>query len=154
MPNLHKPHGTNLRSGRYSEVGRIYLLTSVLHQRQRLFDGFAVGRLLVSELRTLHEQDWVESLAWVVMPDHLHWLVSLKRGALDVVMRHLKGRGSRSINHHLGRSGTVWQRGYHDHVLSNEDDLKAFARYVVTNPLRAGLVKRVGDYPLWDAVWL
>jgi hypothetical protein len=28
------------------------------------------------------------------------------------------------------------------------------ARYVVANPLRAGLVKRLGDYPLWDAIWL
>jgi len=28
------------------------------------------------------------------------------------------------------------------------------ARYIVANPLRAGLVSRVGDYPLWDACWL
>ncbi len=28
------------------------------------------------------------------------------------------------------------------------------ARYIIANPLRAGLVGRVGDYPLWDAVWL
>lgn len=35
----------------------------------------------------------------------------------------------------------------------DEDLLKA-ARYIIANPLRARLVKRVGDYPLWDAVWL
>ena len=28
------------------------------------------------------------------------------------------------------------------------------ARYVVANPLRAGLVEKLGDYPLWDAVWV
>ncbi|MBB5859537.1 hypothetical protein GGR69_001194 [Xanthomonas arboricola] len=28
------------------------------------------------------------------------------------------------------------------------------ARYLIANPLRAGLVARVGDYPFWDAIWL
>jgi hypothetical protein len=28
------------------------------------------------------------------------------------------------------------------------------ARYIIANPLRAGLVDRIGDYPLWDAMWL
>jgi len=32
--------------------------------------------------------------------------------------------------------------------------VQATARYIVANPLRAGLVERLGDYPLWDAVWL
>jgi putative transposase len=38
--------------------------------------------------------------------------------------------------------------------LRDEDDVKDWARYIVANPVRAGLVKRVGDYPHWDAVWL
>jgi putative transposase len=48
----------------------------------------------------------------------------------------------------------LWQKGYHDRAIRREEDLLAVARYIVANPLRAGLVKRVGDYPLWDAVWL
>jgi hypothetical protein len=38
--------------------------------------------------------------------------------------------------------------------LRREEDVLSVARYIVVNPLRAGLVARVGDYPLWDAVWL
>jgi len=38
--------------------------------------------------------------------------------------------------------------------MRKEEDLQALARYIVANPLRAGLVKRVGDYPHWDAMWL
>jgi hypothetical protein len=30
----------------------------------------------------------------------------------------------------------------------------AVARYIVANPLRAGLCRHLGDYPLWDSVWL
>jgi putative transposase len=39
-------------------------------------------------------------------------------------------------------------------VLRHEDDLAKLPRYIVANPLRAGLVERVGDYSHWDAVWL
>ena len=48
----------------------------------------------------------------------------------------------------------VWQQGFHDRALRREDDLVKVARYVVANPLRAGLVRKYGDYPLWDAIWV
>lgn len=66
------PHGCNLRRGRHSEPDRIYLLTSTLQQRRQLFSDFRLARLLITELRAAHEQHQVTSLAWVVMPDHLH----------------------------------------------------------------------------------
>lgn len=54
----------------------------------------------------------------------------------------------------LDRRGPVWQRGFHDHALRREEDLRAVACYIVGNPLRAGLVQHVGDYPLWDTIWI
>jgi len=48
----------------------------------------------------------------------------------------------------------VWQRGFHDHAVRREEDLQALARYVVANPVRAGLVQRTGLYPHWDAIWV
>jgi hypothetical protein len=38
--------------------------------------------------------------------------------------------------------------------LRRDEDLRAAALYVVKNPVRAGLVARLGDHPLWDAIWL
>ena len=138
-----------LRIGRYSESGRIYLVTTATLGRRRVFDDFACARCLVGEMRRLAERGGVVSLAWVVMPDHLHWLLQLGEGAdLSESIRALKGRSA----HRLG--GPLWQRAFHDRALRREDDLLAAARYVVANPLRAGLVTRLGDYPHWDAVWL
>ena len=138
-----------LRIGRYSESGRIYLVTTATLGRRRVFDDFACARCLVGEMRRLAERGGVVSLAWVVMPDHLHWLLQLGEGAdLSESIRALKGRSA----HRLG--GPLWQRAFHDRALRREDDLLATARYVVANPLRAGLVTRLGDYPHWDAVWL
>ncbi|MNN82247.1 hypothetical protein D3C81_1991650 [compost metagenome] len=54
----------------------------------------------------------------------------------------------------VGRKGSLWQQGYHDRALRRDEDLVKLARYVVANPLRAGLVEKLGDYPLWDAIWV
>lgn len=148
------PRSDQLRVGRFSEPERMYLLTSTVHERQPIFADVALGRLLVAELRSVQDDALVESLAWVVMPDHLHWLLVLKRGSVSELMRRVKGRSARRINSALKCSGRVWQDGYHDRALRREEDILSVARYIVANPLRAGLVARVGDYPLWDAVWV
>lgn len=59
-------------------------------RRQPLFGDFDLARLLVAELRAVSSEGWVTSLAWVVMPDHLHWLVELHGYPLDRLMRRIK----------------------------------------------------------------
>lgn len=89
------------------------------------------------------------------MPDHSHWLLQLGEAVdLPQVMNVAKGRSAVAVNRLLGRAGSVWQRGYHDHALRREEDMLAIARYVIANPLRAKLVEHVGEYPLWDAAWI
>ena len=148
------PHGHKLRQGRYSAENQIYLITTVTHLRKPIFHNFTIGRIVVETMKKLHDTDRVSSLAFVIMPDHLHWLIQLKHEPLYKVIRSFKGVSAREVNQYLGREGKLWQAGYHDHALRKEEDLPAVARYIVANPLRAGLVKKVGDYPLWDAVWL
>ncbi len=50
--------------------------------------------------------------------------------------------------------GRIWQRGYHDHAIRYQESIKDIARYIVANPLRAGLVKSLRYYPYWNAMWL
>ena len=151
--NTTIPHGKNLRNGRASESGRTYLITCVTENRDTIFSEWHCGRLLVNVLMKEHPR--AETLAYVVMPDHLHWLMQLKDDAeLGALMRTVKCVTSWQVNKALNRSGRVWQPGYHDHALRKEEDIVSTARYLVANPLRAGLVERIGDYPLWDAAWL
>lgn len=148
------PHSARLRAGRFSEPQRIYLLTATTEGRETLFTDLAIGRLVVAELKAAQQDDLAESLAWVLMPDHLHWLIALQHGSLSDLMRRIKGRSAKRINQLTKRQGKLWQDGFHDRALRREEDLLPAARYIVANPLRAGLVSRVGDYPLWDSVWL
>ena len=99
---------------------------------------------------------WTDTLAFVVMPDHIHWLLSLSKDiSLSNVVGTVKRHSARKINNLIGiRGSPVWQRGFHDYALRKDEDILHVARYIIANPLRAGLVSRIGDYSLWDVVWL
>jgi REP element-mobilizing transposase RayT len=138
-----------LRTGRYSQAGQVYLLTMVTLNRKQVFAEFQSARCLV---RTLHEESRLgraNTWAYVVMPDHLHWLMQL--GEQVDLGRCVQGVKS-LVSRQLGQP--IWQAGFHDRAMHKEENLQAFARYIVANPVRAGLVNRVGDYPHWDAMWL
>ena len=144
-----------LRRGRWSESNRIYLLTTVTEGRRRLFSDWKAASVAASVMGRADSWPGANLLCWVLMPDHWHGLVELSGEVqLAEVVRVAKGRSARSINLVLGRTGTVWMPGFHDRALRHEDNNVHAARYIVANPLRAGLAKRVGDYPFWDAVWL
>jgi putative transposase len=152
MPPIAQSH--RLRSGRFSEHGRVYFVTSTVHHRLKVFEDFWLDRILVHEMKQAHDDSLVCSLAWVIMPDHFHWLFELKHGSLAGLLQRVKSRSSIAINKQLGTTGQFWQTGFHEAAVRYDEDMQKFARYIVANPLRAGLVDRVGDYPLWDAVWL
>ena len=143
-----------LRRGRCSEPGRLYMLTTKTHQRQPLFHDFHRARLVVKHLRVSNDIKDCRSLAWVVMPDHLHWLIELQEVALATLMRKFKSRTAIALRKTGVAHKPIWQPGYHDHALRREESMVHVARYIVANPLRAGLVRSVRDYPHWDAVWL
>ena len=89
------------------------------------------------------------------MPDHLHWLFTLRTGTLSAVVRTIKSASAMQINRLSAMQGqALWQRGFHDHGVRQEDDLLALARYIVANPKRAGLVDSVAQYSHWHSAWL
>ena len=145
----------HLRKGRFSETGRIYLVTTVTRNRRHVFRDLYAGRILVKALIAEESAGHLESLAYVVMPDHLHWLVQLCDGSdLSACVQRSKSISARELNRYLGLAGKFWQKGFHDRALRRQEDIVDIARYVVANPLRGGLVRSVREYPLWDAVWI
>jgi REP element-mobilizing transposase RayT len=153
--NRHQRGHAALRRGRYTEKNRIYHVTTATAQRKPVFGDFALGRIVVRTLRRQDESGLTETLAFVVMPDHLHWLVRITGGRdLSSCVRAVKSYSARQIKKASGNRGLVWQRCFYDHALRDETEIENAARYIVANPLRAGLVKRFGDYPLWDAKWV
>jgi len=148
------PHTRSLRKGRHSALNQIYLVTFCATDRRPRFIDWRSGSSVVNELRRSQIEGKAETLCYVVMPDHVHWLLRLLSGELSALIRSIKSRSAIQYNHHAGTSGAIWQSGFHDHAVRNYEEVRALARYVVANPLRKGLVTEIGHYPLWDAVWL
>lgn len=80
----------------------------------------------------------VECAVFCVMPDHVHLMIILtgRHGGrpLPEVIKRFK-----SYTDHLYRNLSdvpLWQRGYYEHVIRNQDDFDAAAEYIRTNPAR------------------
>ena len=146
--------GHALRNGRASVEGQAYVLTTVTQDRVRWFDDFWLACLAYRTL--VQPKLWADAslVAWVLMPDHAHLLLTLGGDAtLSNVAQRVKSVISLEVGRQVGAKG-IWQRGFHDHAIRSDECLRSVARYVVFNPVRAGIVQKVGDYPFWDAQWV
>ena len=145
-------NGTAGHAGSRLEASNTYLVTIVTAQRAQIFNEMLLARMVV---RHLKELEFVSTLAYVIMPDHIHWLLRLSAPlTIKEVVQTAKSNCTKSINRFYGREGPVWQSGFYDHPIKRGDDLKYIARHIISNPVRAGLAKSVRDYAHWDAVWL
>jgi putative transposase len=141
------------RLAQFGYVGRFtYFLTFCAFERRDLCrDRSAVELVSAQILRTASEFGFAV-IAYCFMPDHVHLLVagttaSANLRAFVKLARQRAGSLYVRANHqHL------WQRGYHDRVLRSSDDVHRFVKYIVDNPVRAGLVQRAEDYPyVWKS---
>jgi len=143
-----------LRLGRRSIIGQAYVLTTTTYQRRRLFESEAAVACVVEQFHYIEQRGLVQSLAWVVMPDHVHWMLELRAAHLPDIARRMKSSSALALNRQAGRRSTVWQPGYFDHAVRAEESLARQALYILGNPVRAGLAGQVGDYPYAWSVWL
>ena len=151
----HKPGHATLRKGRVSMSNGVYLVTATTIERARVFENFHAACAASQCFEDKAVLGEAIMLAWVLMPDHAHWLIELgERDALSAVINRIKSASARHANRVLEKNGALWSKAFHDHALRAEDDLADTARYIVANPLRARLVKSLGDYPFWNAIWL
>ena len=145
-------HSRALRRGRWSMCGQPYIVKFATRQRQPLFLNFLCARIVA---QAMGKARCAETLAFVVMPDHVHWLFWLLEGGdLSRVIQIVKSSSAQRINHTLHRKGSIWQDGFHDRAVRRQEKLKNIARYIVANPIRAGLTTSVRTYPHWFATWV
>lgn len=143
----------SLRKGRVSSVGQTYLITSTIHNRAELLKDKQLNSIVAGALRWLHDNNRIELLAYVIMPDHLHFIAILRTGSLSELMQSLKSYTAKKINGILQRKGKLWQDQYHDHALRKEEDLKDVVYYCLNNPVRKRMVEDYRDYPYWYCKW-
>ncbi|HET7843018.1 MAG TPA: transposase [Xanthomonadales bacterium] len=153
-PSIPIARSNRLRTGRWSATDQVYFVTTSTLGRVRWFDRWECAHE-VAKLHSLAGPFFdAQVLAWVLMPDHWHGLIQLASAPLTAVLHRFKTLSGFRTNVAAERTGRVWQSGFHDHAVRCDESLVELARYLVMNPVRAGLVARVGDYAFWDAVWI
>jgi putative transposase len=123
-----------------------YFLTFCTQSRKRTFITATVVKLILEQIRRTCREQGFALLAYCVMPDHMHLLVAGTMESSDL-RRFVKLAKQRSgAQYALKHRCALWQEGYHDRVLRAEDDTRAIARYILANPVRAGLAEHPADY--------
>ena len=112
---------------------------------------------LRESFRVVSSRHPFEINAIVVLPDHLHLLMTLPQAHADFATRIMliKQRFSRQVpkGECIGSSRVsrgergVWQRRYWEHLIRNEDDLRTHVEYIHFNPVKHGYARRAGDWP-------
>jgi putative transposase len=89
---------------------------------------------------------------FVIMPDHLHLLISpAKEISLERAMQLIKGGFSYRFGQLEMKRGWVWQESFTNHRVRDEDDYERHAMYMRMNPVRARLVGTAEEYPYSSA---
>jgi len=126
-------------------------------QTDRLLDTAVYGPVWLKDVRIAalvaaaleqgeKEYRRYELLAWVIMPNHVDFVMRTSR-PLPEVMRWIKGSTARSANLVLERTGKpFWQYETYDHCVRNAGELNRIIRYVENNPVRAGLARSIEDW--------
>ena len=125
-----------------------YFITFCTLDRTCVFTDIRLGQSVMWQFRRTCREKKFAILAYCVMPDHSHLLLEGTDAAsnLPALIKSAKQSSGQRFAARMGRP--LWEEGFHDHVLRPEEDPKRFARYIIENPVRAGLVKSPLDYPL------
>jgi putative transposase len=153
-------HSLRLQGYDYAQVGAYFVTVCIQHRLPllgQLHDDAvhrsAAGTMLAHEWEALPDTHaGIEIDTVIVMPDHLHGILVLDAGSpsLSEVMRRFKSRTTwlyaRGVNDEgwPRYQGSLWQSGYVDRVVRDEDELNRIRDYIVTNPRRAYLRRQRG----------
>ena len=148
------------RYRRRNQPGGTFFFTVVTHNRRKILTGQESRNYLRTALKITGDERPFESIAMVLLPDHLCCLWRLPPGDGDYSTRWrlIKTRFTRAWLHgreHIppasksrGKRGerSVWQRRFWEHQIRDEKDLKRHLDYIHYNPVKHGYVRKAGDW--------
>jgi putative transposase len=119
-----------------------FAITAVAHQRRRIFQRTANADLMMNTLSRYREQGRFRLHGFVIMPDHIHVLITPAHDhSIERCVQLIKGGFSFAIRKDF--TGEVWQDGYHTHRITDACDYNNQLLYIANNPKR----KNIQDHP-------
>jgi putative transposase len=134
---------------RYQHSGDFHFVTFSCYRRQPLFQSLSGYGVFEQELEKVRKRYSFVVAGYVVMPEHVHLLVSEPREVpLSVALQMLKQQVSRRLK---GASDLrFWQQRYYDFNVWNHEKTVEKLKYMHRNPVCRGLVSKPEDWP-WSS---
>ncbi len=141
--------------------GAVYFFTVVTFDRRPILTRPEVRAVLQAAWRKTRSERPFETVALVLLPDHLHcvWRLPDGDGDFGTRWRLIKTRATRALvatgwrvaapspQRARRRERDVWQRRFWEHLIRDDEDLRRHVEYTHYNPVRHGLAPRPVDWP-------
>ena len=123
---------------RYHIPGSACFITTVTHMRASILcDNFDI---LWDSITKVKEDEGLDLIAWVVMPDHLHMIIQPNGADVSRLLKRMKLSFAHQYRRSMGMyRGKVWQSRFWDHQIRDQDDMNRHIDYVHYNPAKHGL---------------
>lgn len=136
----------------FSYVGiQRYFLTICTFARIPHFTSAEVVQPVVDEFLQTANDGGMAVVAYFVMPDHAHLLVDGDREDADLERFVKLAKQKTGYWFKREHQAALWQEGYYDRVLRDDESTESVVYYIIANPLRKGLVTDITDYPFWGS---
>ena len=124
--------------------------------KERIFHDRNDYRHFLNILQDCKELVPVTILAYCLMPNHIHLLIKTEDGSLSSAMKRIGIRYAAWFNAKYHRVGHLFQDRFRSEPVETDQYFKTVVRYILQNPIKAGLEPVIGAYP-WssyqDCVW-
>ncbi len=124
-----------------------YFVTSATDQRRRIFQTTRNAELLLETLQHYRKLNKYLLHAFVIMPDHIHLLITPQGITIERAMQLIKG----GFSHRLDSKHTPWQRSFTESHINDAQEFIARRNYIHQNPVKAHLAPKAEDYPYSSA---
>jgi REP element-mobilizing transposase RayT len=130
--------------------GGVYHVTARGNERKAIVRDETDRARFVDTLAAMVDRYRVRCHAWVLMDNHYHLLLETPSPNLSLALRHLNGVYTQTFNRRHRRVGHLFQGRFKAIVVEKEAYLLELCRYVILNPVRAGMVRHPQAYP-WSS---
>jgi putative transposase len=143
---MHHRRPRRLSAADYRGPNR-YSLTFCTADRQRHFTSALAVDLVLGEFRYTAAHEGYAILVYCFMEDHVHLLVETESETADLqrFVKLMKQRSGFRFSKRFGQR--LWQGSYFDRTLRSDEATEDAMRYILDNPVRAGLVRLPLEYP-------
>jgi putative transposase len=138
----------NADARRIVSTNRTFFVTTQTWMRKPLLQSERNAMLLTDVLRSSVRARRFILHDFVIMPDHIHLLLTLSPDmTLEKTVQFIKGGFSFRLKRENGYAGEVWQRGFSDHRVHDAESFANHCRYIAQNPVKAGLTATPDEFP-------